>query len=54
MASLNPYAMYVNCDGAMDYGRLNHGGVGFLIRFPDGLHLEDISHSIGRLYRRKY
>jgi ribonuclease HI len=48
MATFNPYAMYVNCDGAMDYDSRNHGGVGFVIKFPESLQLEDISHSIGR------
>ena len=32
----------------MDYDTRNHGGVGFVIRFPEALQLEDISHSLGR------
>jgi ribonuclease HI len=43
----NPYAIYVNCDGAMDYSSKNPGGVGFLITFPDSVNLEPISFSKG-------
>ena len=46
--TVNPYAMYIHCDGAMDYDSKNTGGVGFIIKFPAELQLEDISHSIGR------
>lgn len=45
---LNPYAVYVNCDGAMDYTRGNFGGVGFIISFPDSIPLDPIQISIGR------
>src|SRR5665213_125508 len=43
----NPHALYVHCDGAMDYNSKNSGGVGFIIRFPDSIPFEDISTSIG-------
>jgi len=43
----NPYAIYVNCDGAMDYNSENTGGVGFAITFPDNVQLDDISFSYG-------
>ncbi|MCX6233763.1 MAG: hypothetical protein NT175_03445 [Bacteroidetes bacterium] len=45
---LNPHAVYVNCDGAMDYNSENSGGVGFVITFPDSIPLEPIPISIGR------
>lgn len=44
----NPYAIYVHCDGAMDYGAKGMGGVGFIIQFPESVGIEDISVSIGR------
>ena len=43
----NPHAVYVNCDGAMDYDSKNTGGVGFVISFPDFIPLEPIPISIG-------
>lgn len=43
----NPYAVYVNCDGAMDYQKGNPGGVGFLVRFPESIALEPIGISVG-------
>lgn len=43
----NPHAVYVNCDGAMDYIAKNPGGVGFLITFPDSVNLEPIKISLG-------
>jgi len=43
----NPYAIYVNCDGAMNYNSKNSGGVGFVIRFPDTIQFDDISASLG-------
>jgi ribonuclease HI len=46
--SFNPHALYVNCDGAMDYDKNNFGGVGILIRFPESAELNDIIISIGR------
>lgn len=45
---INPYAVYVNCDGAMDYDSKNTGGVGFMINFPDSVALDPIPISIGR------
>lgn len=44
----NPYAIYVNCDGAMDYNSKNIGGIGFMINFPDSVNLDPIPISIGR------
>ncbi len=43
----NPYALYVFCDGAMDYGSKNAGGVGLEIVFPEFVELESIKKSIG-------
>jgi ribonuclease HI len=43
----NPYAMYVNCDGSMDYSPGNPGGIGFNISFPDCVGLSPIPISIG-------
>jgi len=45
---INPYAIYVNCDGAMDYNSENSGGVGFVIRFPDTVELDNISVTLGK------
>lgn len=47
----NPYAVYVNCDGAMDYTPQNPGGIGFLITFPDFVDLEPIPFTIGTYIR---
>jgi ribonuclease HI len=44
----NPHAVYINCDGAMDYDAHNSGGIGFIVSFPDNLGLEDISISRGQ------
>jgi len=43
----NPHAMYIHCDGAMDYDAKNSGGIGFYITFPDFIDLEPIPISIG-------
>ncbi len=43
----NPYAVYVNCDGAMDYSKGNPGGIGFVINFPETVELEPMYISIG-------
>lgn len=51
MRTRNPHALYINCDGAMDYDSKNHGGIGFVIQFPDHLNLDSISHSMGRYSR---
>ncbi|MFC2119816.1 RNase H family protein [Bacteroidota bacterium] len=48
---INPYAIYVFCDGAMDYDSKNSGGVGCEIIFPDSVELEDVEISIGRYER---
>ena len=47
MKVTNPHALYINCDGAMDYGAKSHGGVGFVIRFPEALGIEDMPYSVG-------
>jgi ribonuclease HI len=44
----NSNAIYVNCDGSMDYDSKSTGGVGYVLRFPDSAELDDISESIGR------
>lgn len=46
--SIDPYAIYVFCDAAMDYNSKNTGGVGVEIRFPDFVDSESIKISIGR------
>ena len=46
----NPHAVYINCDGAMDYDKNNTGGIGFIISFPDNIPLEEISMSKGRYF----
>lgn len=43
----NPYAVYINCDGAMDYDKHNTGGIGFIFSFPDNIDLKEISISKG-------
>jgi len=48
MATFNPYALYVYCDGAMNYDSENTGGVGYEIVFPDFIDLENIQESHGR------
>jgi ribonuclease HI len=47
MPTFNPYAIYVNCDGAMDYDSRNSGGVGLVITFPDFVSLEPLQLSRG-------
>ncbi|MDZ4715407.1 MAG: hypothetical protein SH819_08050 [Cytophagales bacterium] len=47
MVVKNPYAIYVHCDGAMDYDSDNSGGVGYVIKFPECVSLEPISGSEG-------
>ena len=43
----NPHALYINCDGAMDYSKGSPGGVGFIFSFPDSVGIEDISFTKG-------
>jgi ribonuclease HI len=45
---IDPYAIYVYCDAAMDYDSKNTGGVGVEIRFPEFVDLGSIKKSIGR------
>jgi ribonuclease HI len=44
----NPHALYVHCDGAMDYGPNSMAGVGIVVRFPESCGLEEMTFSIGR------
>lgn len=44
----NPYAIYVHCDGAMNYDSVSSGGVGYVIVFPEVIEIETISASIGK------
>ena len=46
--SINPYALYVKCDGSMDYDSKNTGGTGFEIIFPDSVGMENIREKYGR------
>jgi len=43
----NPYAIYVYCDGAMEYNSKSSGGIGYVIKFPDFIQLDEISTSLG-------
>ena len=45
---INPYALYVYCDGSMDYDPRNTGGIGLEIKFPDSVEMETIKISIGK------
>lgn len=46
----NPYAIYIYCDGAMDYSQSNPGGIGFIITFPDEVTLGPIQESHGTYF----
>lgn len=46
--SINPYAIYIHCDGSMDYNSKSIGGVGLHIRFPETVELSEITRTIGR------
>ena len=48
MTIMNPYSLYVFCDGAMNYDSKNTGGVGYEIVFPDFIDMENIQESHGR------
>src|SRR3989339_639151 len=45
---MNPHALYIKCDGSMNYDAKNTGGIGFEIIFPDSVELENIKESHGR------
>lgn len=45
---INPYALYVHCDAAMDYDSQNSGGIGIRIEFPDFVKLEPIEKQFGK------
>ena len=45
---INPYALYIHCDAAMDYGPKSPGGVGIEIEFPESVPLEPIKLEIGK------
>jgi ribonuclease HI len=47
-AIINPYALYVCCDGAMNYDSKNTGGVGIEIIFPEFIGSESIKISLGK------
>ncbi len=42
----NPYAIYIKCDGAMNYDNKQTGGNGYVIEFPECFNLEPIRKSI--------
>lgn len=44
----NPYALYVFCDGGMDYDTKNTGGIGIEIIFPEFTGLETITKPLGK------
>ena len=41
-------AIYIFCDGAMDYDGKSTGGVGFSIEFPESMQLPSVQRTIGR------
>ena len=45
---MNPYALYIKCDGSMNYDSKNTGGIGFEIIFPESVELENIREKHGR------
>jgi ribonuclease HI len=45
---MNPYELYIKCDGSMNYDSKNTGGIGFEVIFPDSVGLENIKESQGR------
>jgi len=40
-------SIYIHCDGSMKYDSRSSGGIGYIIKFPDWLELEDVFDSIG-------
>lgn len=40
-------AIYIYCDGSMMYDSQSSGGIGFVIKFPEYLELEDYKESVG-------
>lgn len=40
-------AIYIHCDGSMIYNAKSSGGIGFVVKFPDSMDLEDIRDSEG-------
>lgn len=50
MVTTNPYALYIYCDAAKNYGSKGMGGIGILVRFPDSTGLADMSYSVGRYH----
>lgn len=48
MPLINPYAIYLHCDGSMDYDSKNSGGVGFTIDFPEGINLDRVEKILGK------
>lgn len=50
MEVINPYALYIKCDAAMDYDPNNTGGIGFEIIFPESVNLENIREFHGKYH----
>lgn len=48
---INPYALNIYCDAGMDYDSKNTGGIGYEVRFPESVALDDIKRSIGKFER---
>ncbi|AWX43636.1 hypothetical protein HME9304_00627 [Flagellimonas maritima] len=40
-------AIYIHCDGSMMYDSQSSGGIGYVIKFPEYLELEDVSEHDG-------
>ena len=47
MKSRKENSIYIYCDGSMKYDSRSSGGIGYIIKFPDWLELEDVFDSIG-------
>lgn len=45
--TINPYAIYVHCDGAMNYDSRSSSGIGVNIVFPDFVDIENIEYYSG-------
>ncbi|MBU2492648.1 MAG: hypothetical protein KJ571_08500 [Bacteroidetes bacterium] len=48
---MNPYALYIKCDGSMNYDSKNSGGIGFEVIFPESVGMENIREFYGRYER---
>ncbi len=47
MKSKDENSIYIHCDGSMKYDSKSSGGIGYIIKFPDWLEIDDIAESIG-------